>query len=73
MKDYIGSGNSGVSGYEFRGNNIIWRFKDGRTYLYSYKKPGKFHVENMRRLAESGKGLTTYVNKNVRDNYDGKL
>jgi hypothetical protein len=45
------------------------KFKDGRTYLYDYAKPGKVHVEEMKKLAVEGNGLTTYINKYVRDNY----
>jgi hypothetical protein len=70
MKSYKGSKSGGVDSYELRENGIILKFKDGKTYVYSYKRPGKIHVDNMKRLAKGGSGLTTYVNKYVRDNYD---
>ncbi|MEJ7680018.1 MAG: hypothetical protein WKG06_19600 [Segetibacter sp.] len=54
-------------------NGIILEFKDGRTYLYNYRKPGKRDVENMKILVLSGSGLTTYVNQHVRDNYYKRL
>lgn len=73
MQSYPGSDKVGVDGYEFNDDGIILRFKDGRTYLYSYTKPGKVHVDNMKNLALSGSGLTSYVNKYVRDNYDVRL
>ncbi len=73
MKKYKGSGNAGVSAYNIIDEGIILKFKDGSAYLYDYIKPGKEDVENMKILAIAGKGLTTYVNKHVRDNYKEKL
>ncbi len=73
MKKYKGLQNSGVFAYEIIENGIILEFKDGRTYLYNYMKPGKDHVENMKTLGLSGSGLTTYVNQQVRDNYYKRL
>lgn len=73
MKSYEGSEKGGVDGYEFNDEGIILRFKDGRTYSYSNRRPGKVHVDNMKKLAVNGKGLTTYVNKYVRDDYEDKL
>lgn len=73
MKSYEGSKKGGVDGYEFNEEGIILRFKGGRTYLYSNKRPGKVHADNMKKLAANGNGLTAYVNKYVRDDYDDKL
>lgn len=73
MKSYKGSENAGVSAYEMFKDGIKLEFKDGGTYSYTNRKPGKDHVKNMKTLAISGSGLTTYVNQNVRDNYDEKL
>jgi hypothetical protein len=67
------SGGSGITGYQFLQNGIILQFKHKNSYLYDYKKPGKQHIEQMKMLAEKGRGLTTYINKNVRDNYSQKL
>jgi hypothetical protein len=63
------SGNSGILAYETRTDFIKIKFSDGGTYRYDYSRPGKIHVEQMKRLAPKGKGLATYVNKFVRDNY----
>ena len=67
------SGNTGVAGFEILGDAIILEFQDGRQYLYSNKKPGRKHVEQMKQLARAGKGLTTYVNQHVREKYEKKL
>jgi predicted Ser/Thr protein kinase len=69
MEEYKGSANGGISAFELQEQAIVVMFNDGKTYLYDYTKPGKQHVENMKRLAVKGKGLTTYINQNIRNNY----
>ena len=74
MKKYKGiSGVAGVDTYSIRRDHIYIKFKTGPTYIYDYDKPGKAAVEDMKRLAKLGKGLTTYINQYVRDNYAVKL
>ena len=71
MKKYKGiSENSGVSAYRSGIDRIDIKFQDGRLYTYSYRSAGRDHVEKMKDLAETGKGLTTYINKYVRELYD---
>ena len=67
------SGSTGVSAYGTGRDFIRLRFRDGRVYEYDHNKPGRRDVEAMKRLAEAGQGLTTYVNQHVRDNYARKL
>jgi hypothetical protein len=67
------SGNSGVVAYEISPRSIKLKFQDGRTYVYSYDRPGPEHVEAMKVLARSGRGLSTYVARHVRDDYEGRL
>ena len=67
------SGRGGITGYEDLPEGIILDFKYQDRYLYDYTKPGKEHVEEMKKLAGKGEGLTTYVNQHVRDNYRKKL
>ncbi|WP_295771173.1 hypothetical protein [uncultured Mucilaginibacter sp.] len=67
------SGNSGVEAYETGNDNIKIRFKGGDVYLYSYTKPGKRHVEQMKRLATIGEGLATYISRSVKNNFEAKL
>jgi len=74
LKKYKGiSGNHGVTAYEILKDSIILQFQYKDLYLYDYEKPGESHVEQMKILAERGKGLTKYVNQNVRDNYKEKI
>jgi hypothetical protein len=64
-------GDSGVSAYEIGTDYIKVKFSgNGRTYTYSYQKAGSYHIENMKRLAQSGNGLNSYINRNVKNLYD---
>jgi hypothetical protein len=73
MKRYAGlSGDAGVYAFSSGKDYILVQFADRSLYRYDYKTPGKVHVENMKKLAEKGRGLTTYINKYVRENYAGK-
>jgi hypothetical protein len=65
--------NVGVVAYEAAKDFIKIQFRDGSVYLYTYRKPGKSEVSEMKKLAASGIGLTTFINKYVRDRYEAKL
>jgi hypothetical protein len=68
------SPNTGVSSYELLDDAILLEFTDHKfQYLYNAEKPGSKHVAIMRKLAEQGKGLSTYINQHVRENYARKL
>ncbi|MCD8265226.1 MAG: hypothetical protein LUD02_14630 [Tannerellaceae bacterium] len=65
------SGRSGVRAYVIGADYILVLFIRGnRVYNYTYTKAGVQHVENMKRLAELGKGLNTYINKYARELFD---
>lgn len=65
------AGDSGVSAYEIGNDYIKVKFSSSfRTYIYSYRKAGNSHVENMKRLAQSGSGLNSYINRYVKHLYD---
>jgi hypothetical protein len=67
------SGRGGVREYEVaRSHILLWFGSDPATCRYDETKPGRRHVEAMKRLAEKGEGLTTYVNQHVRGNYARK-
>jgi len=67
------SGESGVLGYELRADAIVVEFRDGGRYVYDHRTTGKAEVEEMKRLAVLGTGLTAYINKHVRDRFAEKL
>jgi hypothetical protein len=65
-----GNPNAGILNYEIAHNGIILEFEDRKhRYLYTAEKPGPHHLQEMLRLAFEGRGLTTYVNQHVRENY----
>lgn len=66
------SGDSGVQAYEISDDNIHVRFHSGTTYVYSYRKPGSQHVENLKLLAKSGRGLNSYIMRNCAKLYERK-
>jgi len=72
MERYRNSGgDSGVSAYEIGSDYILVKFSGtARTYRYSYRKAGQNHVENLKRLAQNGSGLNSYINQFVKFKYD---
>ena len=67
------SGNSGVEAFELVRDGIVVRFRGGATYLYDYAVPGRAAVERMKRLADEGRGLSTYITRFVGDKYAAKI
>lgn len=67
------AGNSGVSAYEAGINFITVAFVNGDVYRYDYNSPGPDATEDMKGLAQAGRGLSTYISQFVRDNYAQKL
>jgi hypothetical protein len=67
------SGRSGVAAYEILEDGIVVAFKGGGTYRYDIRHPGRVAVAVMKRLAVEGRGLSTYITRNVRDDYAEKL
>ena len=66
------NGNSGVVAYEILRESLVVEFRHGGKYVYDYDSTGREHVEEMKVLALEGRGLATYINKNVRTLYAGK-
>jgi hypothetical protein len=67
------TGRSGIEAYEIRERSIVIRFKHAGSYIYNYDNPGPEEVEHMKRLALSGKDLSTYISQKVRRRYAKKL
>jgi len=75
MHKYPSDHDSGVLAYLIEDHDIKILFppdKDGQpfVYTYSYTKPGKKHVEEMKKLAMLGSDLATYINKHIREKYE---
>ena len=63
-------GNSPVLAYEIQPTKIIVQFKTGRPYSYSYNSAGRYNVEMMKQLAIQGSGLSAFITRNARYNYE---
>lgn len=63
-------GNSPIVSYEIEPTRIIVWFKGGKPYSYSYASAGANNVEIMKDLAQKGAGLSAFITRNVRFNYE---
>ena len=71
MQRYLGlSGDAGVIAYEIGADYVRVRFRNGKPYRYSYASAGREHVEEMKKRASKGRGLSTYISQHVHDLYD---
>lgn len=62
---------SNVESYEIHESFIKVKFKGTpKVYTYSNIYATMQHVDNMKVLAEAGKGLNAYINKHVKFLYD---
>ena len=70
METYAGlSGDTGVLTYEIGKNSILVEFVDHSLYLYTDDSAGRKQIAEMKALAKSGRGLTTYISTQVKKNY----
>ncbi len=70
MKRYQNyGGNSNVSLYEYGVDYITVMISTGAQYTYNYKSAGVEHVETMKKLADSGSGLNSYIMNHVKKLY----
>jgi len=66
------SGDSGVVAYEIEADSIEVQFIDGLIYRYSYASTGASRVEQMKVLAVAGQGLSSFIARYIRDDYESK-
>ena len=66
------SAKSGVVAYAIEKDAIWVRFRAGGDYRYGPRRPGAAHVARMKELALAGHGLSTYISRHVKDNYEEK-
>jgi len=73
MKRYRNlEGHSGVVAYDISPEAIAVKFTGGDVYDYTYRATGRARVETMKALAEAGRGLSTFISRYVRDEYERK-
>ena len=64
-------GDSNVEAYEIYPTAIAVKFNGpDKIYVYSYSSAGMSNVEQMKRLAQSGDGLNSYINTYCKYNYE---
>lgn len=74
MQRYLNlGGNSNVARYEIGADCIVVQFKHGGTYLYTNTSAGRINIQQMKCLAEKGKGLNTFINQHVHMLYAEKI
>jgi hypothetical protein len=67
------SGDSGVVAFELGARSVIIQFRDGWKYQYTAASAGAHAIEEMKRLAVAGRGLSTFISQGVRDGYARKF
>jgi hypothetical protein len=65
-------GDSGVVAYETGVGSITVQFNTGVHYLYTNQSAGAGNISTMQNLAVAGKGLNSFIGKNVRKSYQRK-
>lgn len=72
MKPYKNlGGNSSVIAYEYDLMSIRVKFHDGWIYEYTVAKLGEMTISEMKRLADAGRGLGSYISSNRPRVYKG--
>jgi hypothetical protein len=67
------TGASNINSYHYESDRITVTFNGGATYLYTYTSAGAQEIEQMKTLADSGQGLNSFINRNVRLSYAEKI
>lgn len=62
-------GDSGITDYECGKDYIQVSFRDGSVYVYTAESAGVENIEQMKRLAQEGEGLNSYINRYARKRY----
>lgn len=64
-------GNSPVTHYQILDNAIAVWFKNGKKNPYTYPTYliGAYHLQQLIFKAKAGRGLSTYITQNVRNNF----
>ena len=66
-------GTSGIAKYLIEQESITVQFIDGSIYMYNYQSAGSSNIEVMKKLAEKGQGLNSFINRIVRKKYEKKI
>jgi hypothetical protein len=67
------NGNSGVTAYKTCNDSIEVKFNNNTVYRYTYTSAGKRIIEKMKKLAKSGRGLSSYISRIVQKKFEKQL
>lgn len=71
MEKYLNlRGNSPIIGYEIEPKRITVWFNGYKPYSYSYISAGANNIETMKQLAKAGSGLSAFITRNVRNDFE---
>ena len=74
MKKYKNlSGKSAVALYEVAKDSVTVGFTSREMYIYSNQSAGSANVSQMKSLALAGKGLSTFIDANVKERFARKI
>jgi hypothetical protein len=63
------AGSSDVVAYGYGARSITVEFRDGSIYLYNYKSAGAENIDEMKKLAQAGEGLDSFIDTVVKEAY----
>ncbi len=66
-------GDSNVHSFEIAQGSITVMFNDGATYLYTAASTGLADITEMKRLAQNGQGLNSYIGRVVKKRFAQKV
>ena len=64
---------SKVVRYEILKDRVTVRFVDNSVYIYSNQSATPGNIEKMKTLAMAGKGLSTFIDTNLKDKWMTKV
>ncbi len=67
------SGKSSIESYELGNNRIIVQYKNGSAFLFNQSYSGTLDLNIMKDLAQTGKGLSTFIQRFVGNGYWSQL
>jgi hypothetical protein len=66
-------GNSAVAAYELAKDSVKIGFTTHAVYLYTNQSAGSGNIRKMKTLALAGKGLSTFIDTNVKKLFSRKV
>ena len=67
------SGESGIRAFKMDQTSCVVYFEDGSAYVYDEISPGAKNLAAIKTLASKGRGLHTFIERFVKENYSLRL